>query len=195
MSIANHSVNNLVDFIEYAFHQHADLPAFSCLGQTLTFAEIDDKSKDLAAWFQQEAHLNPGDRIAIQLPNILQFPIAVYAALRAGLVIVNTNPMYTPREMQHQFADSGAKALVILSDLFPKFEQIASNTSIETTLVTDAADILTGNKPEVEGATAFNDALSKGKFCSCSNMLMRSYQMYVSYNTRVALPAYLKVQH
>ncbi|WP_156499634.1 AMP-binding protein, partial [Oleiphilus sp. HI0061] len=105
------SRNNLADFLEGFLQKYAEKPAYSCLGQTLSFAEIDAKSKALACFLQQQENLNQGDRIVIQLPNLSQYPIAAYAALRAGLVVVNTNPLYTPREMQHQFSDSGAKAI------------------------------------------------------------------------------------
>ena len=80
------------------------------MGKTLSFSDLDRLSTDFAAWLQHETDLVPGDRIAIQLPNVLQFPVAVFGALRAGLVVVNTNPLYTEREMAHQFKDSNAKA-------------------------------------------------------------------------------------
>ncbi|MGK0504036.1 MAG: long-chain acyl-CoA synthetase, partial [Alteromonadaceae bacterium] len=107
------NVTCLADNIEAVLTKHADKPAYTALGQTLTFKEIDEKSAALARYFTHEAKLEAGDRIAIQLPNLIQNPIAVYAALRAGLVVVNTNPLYTEREMKHQFTDSGATALVI----------------------------------------------------------------------------------
>jgi long-chain acyl-CoA synthetase len=115
-TIINLKFNNIADLIEDSLLKYADKPAFSCLGQTLSFAQIDAKSKALACWLQQQENLSPGDRIVIQLPNLNQYPIAAYAAFRAGLVIVNTNPLYTPREMQHQFKDSGAKAIILLTD-------------------------------------------------------------------------------
>ncbi|MDP1755915.1 MAG: AMP-binding protein, partial [Pseudohongiella sp.] len=102
----------IVDVFEHSFHAHPDKPAFSCLGHTLTFAELDTLSARMAAWFINHSGLQAGDRIAIQLPNLLQFPVTVIAAARAGLVIVNTNPLYTAREMQHQFIDSGVKGIV-----------------------------------------------------------------------------------
>ena len=81
------------------------------MGKTLSFSDLDRLSAHFAAWLQHETDLVPGDRIAIQLPNVLQFPVAVFGALRAGLVVVNTNPLYTEREMAHQFKDSNAKAI------------------------------------------------------------------------------------
>jgi len=121
--IPNH-INSLADYIEEAFSKYSSRPAYSALGQQKTFAEMDEMSANFAAWLQSNTSLKPGDRIAIQLPNLIQNPIAVYGALRAGLVVVNTNPLYTEREMEHQFNDSGAVALVILSDLLPKLSLI-----------------------------------------------------------------------
>lgn len=98
---------SVMEVFHAAVKRFADNPAFSCMGQTLSFADLDRLSADFAAWLQHETGLQPGDRIAIQLPNVLQFPVAVFGAMRAGLVVVNTNPLYTEREMAHQFKDSG----------------------------------------------------------------------------------------
>ena len=136
-------INSLADYIEETFTEFADRPAYSALGQEKTFAEMELLSRQFAAWLQAHTSLVPGDRIAIQLPNLIQHPIAVYGALRAGLVVVNTNPLYTEREMEHQFNDSGAKALVILSDLLPKYENIKQNTGIEHVIITSAPQLLT----------------------------------------------------
>lgn len=139
-------INSLADYIEETFNKFDNKPAYNALGQTLSFAEIDSMSAQFGAWLLANGNLVPGDRIAIQLPNLLQNPIAVYGALRAGLVIVNTNPMYTPTEMAHQFSDSGAKALVILEDFLPKFEEIKDKTQIQTVIVTGAAQMLNKTK-------------------------------------------------
>lgn len=157
-------INSLADMVEKSLHDYADKPAFSCLGQTLTFAQIDEKSRALGCYLQQKIKLKAGDVIVIQLPNLTQYPIAVYAALRIGLIIVNTNPLYTPREMQHQFKDSGAKALIILADLLPKFEGIQTETDIETVIVTSAADLMTNDIAEqgVNGHICFNHAIAQG---------------------------------
>ena len=93
----------LADYLENVLKKFADKPAYTALGQTLTFKDIDEKSAALAKYFVHEAKLAPGTKVAIQLPNLIQNPIAVYGALRAGLVVVNTNPLYTEREMKHQF--------------------------------------------------------------------------------------------
>ena len=133
---------SIVDVFEFAFKHHADKPAFNCLGHTLTFKELDESSARLANWFVSESGLKAGDRIAIQLPNLLQFPITAIAAARAGLVIVNTNPLYTAREMQHQFVDSGVKGIVILENFCDKLEKVLPNTDITCVLVTQLADML-----------------------------------------------------
>lgn len=132
---------SVMDVFHASVRRFADKPAFSCMGRTLSYAELDRLSSDFAAWLQHETDLEPGDRIAIQLPNLLQFPIAVFGALRAGLVIVNTNPLYTEREMQHQFTDSGAKAIVILANMADKLERVIARTEIRHVLVTQIGDI------------------------------------------------------
>ena len=148
------TINSLADLIEERLTKYADKPAFNCLGQTLSFAEIDQKSHALAVWLQQHSGLKQGDRIVIQLPNLIQYPIAAYAALRAGLVLVNTNPLYTTREMQHQFKDSGAKAIIILADLYPKLAEIQSQTDIQQVIVTQAGDLIsTGETPAAPAGT------------------------------------------
>ncbi|GGX82764.1 long-chain-fatty-acid--CoA ligase [Litchfieldella qijiaojingensis] len=116
-------------------------PAFTCMGRTLTYGDIDRLSRQFAAWLQHETDLEPGDRIAIQLPNVLQFPVAVFGALRAGLVVVNTNPLYTEREMAHQFKDSGAKAILILANMAGKLEKVLDRTEIKHVLVTELGDM------------------------------------------------------
>ena len=157
------NVTCLADYIEDALKKHADKPAYTALGQTLTFKEVDEKSAALARFLTHKAKLKTGDRIAIQLPNLIQNPIAVYAALRAGLVVVNTNPLYTEREMKHQFTDSGAQALIILSDLVPKFDAIKSDTQIETVIVTSATELLdSSSKPDVAQAISLTDAIATG---------------------------------
>tara|TARA_B110000305_G_scaffold103981_1_gene116896 strand:- start:2233 stop:3876 length:1644 start_codon:yes stop_codon:yes gene_type:complete len=121
--------------------EHAQLPAFTCFGRTLNYSEVNELSDRFAHYLITETNLKPGDRIAIQLPNILQFPIAFYGATRAGLVVVNTNPLYTAQEMAHQFKDSGVKAIVILANLCDKLEKILAETAIETVIVTQFGDL------------------------------------------------------
>jgi len=119
----------------------AERPAFSCLGQSLTYAELDKQSAAFAAYLQNETTLEPGDRIAVQLPNILQYPIVVFGAMRAGMTVVNTNPLYTEREMEHQFNDAGAKALVVLANMADKAEDVLPNTGIKHVIITNVGDM------------------------------------------------------
>ncbi|MBE0464780.1 MAG: AMP-binding protein [Halomonadaceae bacterium] len=133
--------DSITDVFNAAVSRHKERPAFSCMGKTLTFADLDRLSADFAAWLQHETDLKPGDRIAIQLPNVLQFPVAVFGAMRAGLVVVNTNPLYTEREMTHQFKDSGAKAVLILANMAKKLENVVDKTDIKHVLVTELGDL------------------------------------------------------
>ena len=133
--------DSVTDVFHAAVSRYQQKPAFSCMGKTLTFADLDRLSADFAAWLQHETDLKPGDRIAIQLPNVLQFPVAVFGAMRAGLVVVNTNPLYTEREMTHQFKDSGAKAVLILANMAKKLENVVDKTDIKHVLVTELGDL------------------------------------------------------
>jgi long-chain acyl-CoA synthetase len=161
----NLSHHSLADFIETCLLKYGDLPAFHCLGQTLSFTDIEKKSRALASWLQQQSGLSAGDRVIIQLPNLNQYPIAAFAILRAGMVIVNTNPLYTSREMKHQFNDSGAKAIIILQELLPKLDEIIHETDIEQVIVTKATDLLTADIEDLESTTyiAFNQTLKEGE--------------------------------
>ncbi len=114
---------------------------FTNMGVTLTFDQLDKESMKFASFLQNELNLKKGDRIAIQMPNTLQFPIALFGALRAGLVVVNTNPLYTPHEMQHQFKDSGCKAIVILANYAAHLETILKSTAIESIVVTELGEL------------------------------------------------------
>ncbi|KPQ22929.1 MAG: long-chain acyl-CoA synthetase [Halomonas sp. HL-48] len=131
----------VTDVFHAAVERFKDKPAFSCMGKTLSFNDLDRLSANFAAWLQHETDLVPGDRIAIQLPNVLQFPVAVFGALRAGLVVVNTNPLYTEREMAHQFKDANAKAIVILANMADKLERVLDKTDIKHVVVTELADL------------------------------------------------------
>ncbi|MFP6838636.1 MAG: AMP-binding protein [Pseudohongiellaceae bacterium] len=133
--------SSLGQVIEYIATEHAQLPAFSCFGHTLCYQEVDELSSRFAHFLQNQTALVPGDRIAIQLPNVLQFPVVFYGAVKAGLIVVNTNPLYTAIEMAHQFKDSGAKAIVILANFCAKLEQIITDTDVETVIVTQLGDL------------------------------------------------------
>ena len=115
---------NVQAVLKQSCQRYADKPAFTNLGKTITYGQLYELSGHFAAYLQQHTDLKPGDRIAVQLPNVLQYPVAVFGAMRAGLVVVNTNPLYTAREMEHQFNDSGAKALVCLANMAHLAEQV-----------------------------------------------------------------------
>lgn len=129
------------DVLNYAVARFADKPAFTSFGRTLSVAELDRLAAAFATYLQQETDLKPGDRIAIQLPNLIQYPVVLYGALRAGLIVVNTNPLYTATEMEHQFNDSGAKALVIHKSMAHNAEKILSRTGVKHVLVTQVGDL------------------------------------------------------
>ncbi len=132
---------NMVDVFEQAVKKYADKPAFSAVGVTLSYKDLDTQSRNFAAWLQHKTDLKPGDRIAVQMPNITQYPVVVFGAMRAGLIVVNTNPLYTTREMEHQFNDSGAKALVVLANMADNAEKVLPHTGIEHVIVTEVADM------------------------------------------------------
>lgn len=132
---------SLIAMLDETFQKYADLPAFYFMGKMLTFRQVDELSNDFGAYLQSRG-LNPGDRIALMMPNMIQYPIALFGALKAGLIIVNTNPLYTPREMRHQFVDSGAKAILIAENFAANLEQILGDTSIKTILLTSIGEML-----------------------------------------------------
>jgi long-chain acyl-CoA synthetase len=133
---------SLVHVFEAAVARYGDRPAFTNFGRTLTFRELDTLSRAFAAWLQKEARLKRGDRIALMMPNILQYPIAMFGALRAGLTVVNTNPLYTVRELEHQLKDSGAKAVVVFEQAAHVLEQCVAQTDVEEVIVTGIGDLL-----------------------------------------------------
>lgn len=156
---------SLVDAFDQCCAEFAAKPAFHCLGQTLSYQDIEAYSRQFAAFLSGACGLQRGDRIAIQLPNLNQFPIVVWGALRIGLTVVNTNPMYTATEQLHQFNDSGAKALVVLSDLLAVTEQVVPNTGIETVISTHAMDMLQAQpapQSSLPNLVSLPDALALG---------------------------------
>lgn len=133
-------IKNLVEIIDQTCQKFSSRTAFSNMGFEMTFSEIDEASKKMAAFYQSELKLKKGDRIILMMPNLLQYPIALFGAVRAGLVIVNTNPLYTATEMQKTFADSGATAIVILENFADKLEQIIGQTAIKHVVITEIGD-------------------------------------------------------
>lgn len=122
---------SVVEVFERSCKRFADRPAFSNLGVTLSYGELERLSAAFAGYLQQHTDLRPGDRIAVQMPNVLQYPIAVFGALRAGLVVVNTNPLYTAREMRHQFKDAGVRALVFIDMFGQRVQEVLADTEID----------------------------------------------------------------
>lgn len=131
----------LAEVFSESCKSYADKNAFTCMDRTLTYTDLDRLSGRFAAYLQQHTALKPGDRIAVQLPNILQYPVVIFGALRAGLVVVNTNPLYTPHEIKHQLNDSGAKALVVLANIAKNAAAIIKETGVEQVIVTELADL------------------------------------------------------
>ncbi len=135
-------LSSVPNAIDQAFKKYARRPAATCMGTTMTFKEMNQAVDRFAAFLQNELGLKKGDRLAIMIPNVLQFPIVAIAALKIGVICVNTNPLYTPREMKHQFKDSGAKAIVIIDLFMNKLEEIIKETEIEHAVVTSIGDQL-----------------------------------------------------
>ncbi|HEY6528723.1 MAG TPA: AMP-binding protein [Cellvibrionaceae bacterium] len=165
--------------MEDVFTTYGDRLAFTYAGQRHTYADINRLSRQFAVYLQQHLHLSPGDVIAFQLPNITQYPVAVFGAIRAGLVVVNINPLYTPNELEHQLIDSGAKVLVVLANVAAAAAQVVQKTQVKTVIVTEFADLMPWPKrplinfivrrikklvPQVQFAeqVCFNQALALG---------------------------------
>ncbi len=170
------SINALVN---EAFGKFKDKKAFTCMGKSLTFAALDAASTKFAAYLQSELKLTAGDRVAVMMPNILQYPVAIFGILRAGLVVVNCNPLYTPRELEHQLKDSGAKAILVVENFATTLEQCIAKTDVKHVITTQLGDMLGFPKSmivnwvvkhrkkmvppwNIAGAVAFNDAMDAG---------------------------------
>lgn len=174
------SYRSLLEIFSETLSVNKDKPAIENMGKVMTFGELNELSKNMAAYFQNKMDLKPGDRIAVQMPNCLQYPVVFMGALRAGLIVVNTNPLYTPREMEHQFKDSGAKAIVIAANFAFNLEKIIAKTDIKKVVITELGDMLGGLKKHLvnfvvrrvkkmvppynlPGALSFSTILNEGK--------------------------------
>ena len=172
--------DSLPTVLERVCERYGDLPAFTNQGATITYDELDAMSRDFAAYLQKVAGLVKGDRVAIMLPNLLQYPVALFGALRAGCVVVNTNPLYTAPELEHQLADSGASAIVVLDNFAHTLEHVLSRTRVKNVIVTRLGDMLHFPKAQIvnlivrhvkhmvpqwhiDGADSFTDALKEGR--------------------------------
>ena len=137
---------SLPEMVDDCIAKYSNHVAFENMGKEITFSELGNHINNFASFLQNHTNLKPGDRIAIQMPNLLQYPIALYGALKAGMVVVSTNPLYTPSEMLHQFNDSGAKAVVIVENFACNLEEILKDTQIETVITTKIGDMVGGLK-------------------------------------------------
>ncbi|WP_138738518.1 long-chain-fatty-acid--CoA ligase FadD2 [Pseudomonas sp. FSL W7-0098] len=137
---------SVVDVFERSCKKFADRPAFSNLGVTITYAELERHSAAFAGYLQEYTDLKPGDRIAVQMPNTLQYPIAVFGAMRAGLIVVNTNPLYTSREMRHQFKSAGIRALVYLNMFGKRVQEVLQDTEIDYLIEARMGDMMPAAK-------------------------------------------------
>ncbi|MFZ5558139.1 MAG: AMP-binding protein [Pseudomonadota bacterium] len=165
--------------LETSCKRFADLPAYSSMGAILTYAELDRLSAAFGAYLQRDLRLAPGDRVAIMMPNVLQYPIALFGALRAGFIVVNVNPLYTARELQHQLTDSGATVIVVMENFARTLQEVLEKTPVKHVITTQIGDLLPGAKrvlvnlvvkhvkkmvPDwrIGGAVDFRQALSAG---------------------------------
>ncbi|HSO07841.1 MAG TPA: long-chain-fatty-acid--CoA ligase [Pelomicrobium sp.] len=165
--------------LETSCRRFGDLPAYSSMGATLTYADLDRLSAAFGAYLQRDLKLAPGDRVAIMMPNVLQYPIALFGVLRAGFTVVNVNPLYTARELQHQLADSGAKVIVVMENFARTLQDVLAQTPVKHVITTQIGDMLPGAKrllvnlvvkhvkkmvPDwrIAGAVDFRQALSVG---------------------------------
>lgn len=170
---------SIPDILAVACKDFADRPAFENMGRTLSYGQIDALSQQFAAYLLHDLELKKGDRIAIMLPNVLQYPIAIFGALRAGLTVVNTNPMYTARELKHQLTDSGAVAIVVLDNFAATLSEVLPQTPVRQVITTGVGDMLGFPKGNIvnfvlkyvkkaipdyniPGSIRFNEALSRG---------------------------------
>src|SRR5215510_16073715 len=132
--------SSVLELLEGAMKRYAARPAFRCFGQTLTYADIDRLSRAFAAYLQTKAGIRHGDRVAVMLPNLPAFPIAMLGIMRAGAIQVNVNPLYTPRELQHQLTDSGASAIVVFNGVSATLAEIIGHTGIEQVITVNFGD-------------------------------------------------------
>ncbi len=174
---------SIVSVLQSSLEKYRDRPAFSNMGRSITYAELDTYSKQFAAYLLGELKLKKGDRVAIMMPNCLQYPIAIFGVLRAGLTVVNTNPMYTPRELKHQLVDSGTSAILVFDNFAKTVQDVLAETSVKHVITTGLGDMLSFPKgamvnfvlkyvkklvPEydIPGAVRFKNTLTLGQLHS-----------------------------
>jgi long-chain acyl-CoA synthetase len=172
--------HSLVEIFEQSCKKFSDRDAFANRGYAMSFAELDTQARDFAAYLQKQLGLQRGDRVAIMMPNLLQYPVALFGILRAGLTVVNVNPLYTPRELEHQMNDSGAQAIVIIANFAHVLAEVIGRTRIQHVIITEIGDLLPFPKSlivnfvvkyikkmvpayNLPGAVSFKTVLSKGQ--------------------------------
>lgn len=170
---------SVVALFEESFEKYRSRNAYACMDKKLTYGQVDEMSLALGAWLQSKG-LQRGDRVAIMMPNVLQYPVCVAGILRAGYVVVNVNPLYTPRELEHQLKDSGAKAIVIIENFAKTLEQVIARTPVQHVVLASMGDLLGFPKGAIvnlvvrkvkkmvpafslPGVTKFNDAIAAGR--------------------------------
>ncbi len=203
---------SIVSVLQSSLEKYRDRPAFSNMGRSITYAEVDNYSKQFAAYLLGELKLKKGDRVAIMMPNCLQYPIAIFGVLRAGLTVVNTNPMYTARELKHQLVDSGASAILVFDNFAKTVQDVVAETSIKQVITTGLGDMLPFPKgaivnfvmkyvkkliPEfdIPGAVRFKNTLTLGQMHTLPNVDIASsdiaFLQYTGGTTGVAKGAML----
>ena len=173
------SVPSIADMFDKTVARFSDRPAYHNFGHTLSYAELDRLSRNFAAFLQGLPGMGKGERVAIMSPNLLQYPVALFGVLRAGMTVVNVNPLYTPRELEHQLIDSGAKAIVIVENFAHTLEEVLAKTSVKHVITTQIGDLLPAPKRwlvnfviktvkkmvprwRIDGAITFREALARG---------------------------------
>ena len=173
-----HAYRSVVDLFEESVQKYQSTVAYECMGKQLTFSQLDKMSRGFAAYLQHDLNMKKGDRIGIQMPNVLQYPVVMFGALRAGLIVVNVNPLYTASEMKHQYSDAGVDAIVILANFAHNLQKIRKDLPVKHIIITEIGDLLGGIKGTVvnlvvkhikkmvpryriDGALKLNDVLRK----------------------------------
>ncbi len=181
---------SLVHLLEEAFQKHASRRAFVCMDKALTYGKVDRLSRQLGAWLQARG-LAPQSRVALMMPNVLQYPVALAAVLRAGYIVVNVNPLYTPRELEHQLKDSGAEAIIVLENFASTLQKVVDKTPVRHVVVASMGDLLGSVKGmfvnfvvrrvkklvpawSLPGCTSFNTALTEGKSLTLKPVELKS---------------------
>src|SRR5271169_270969 len=159
---------SVVSVLDAAMKRFADRPAFRCFGQTATYADVDRQAKAFAAYLQNRLGVKKGDRIAVMSPNLIAFPIAFLGIIRAGAVQVNVNPLYTPRELEHQLNDAGVNIIVVFSGVSATVAEVMGRTKLNTVITVSPGDGTTAKLPgppvdsRLSEAIAFADVLDEG---------------------------------